>query len=513
MALEHVAQGQTRLQTPGLAPDARGIALGRYALMVFPTLEGVVSWLRLYSAEAALDELLAGLEIVRLRSPLQSREMGVRIPAVSSYACDRAARLTRLLGGATYTGSARHFVKYRDERSPYGYDTADAGPVPAGADLVVFGDDFVQSYVREGELPLARLLLRLSLRRVPGDEHRDELRRELRVAVPAGLGDGVIRYLWRSRVSGEATLVTPARASAFADERGRSYLLLRLRDVPARIVELLRGVPGIEVFRAVGPGVAVALGWAHPIDLTSCQSVFPVDQVHVFWPGDRIDVLPGPLEFSDLAHLTRVDVGAELAHGDGTAAVGEPTHAQASPSAIAVALRLAPAAGQPRRVVATLIPNEHAERLRRLVLVLPPTSLRAYRVAMTTRGILVVGQGELDLVPLGELLTELAPGILVPLGLELVPRVAPDVLARALGHDAGEWTVFSADGAPFQLGDAELVSLERRALLPTALESAELVRAPEGELGAPTVVNDEVGRFALWGLPDPDRDGNKLLPP
>ena len=58
MALEHVAQGQTRFFTPGVAPDPRGILLGRFCLMTFPTLEGAVSWLRLYSAEASLDELM-----------------------------------------------------------------------------------------------------------------------------------------------------------------------------------------------------------------------------------------------------------------------------------------------------------------------------------------------------------------------------------------------------------------------------------------------------------------------
>src|SRR5690349_2451009 len=125
MALEHVAQGQTRFLTPGVAPDPRGVLLGRFCLLTFPTLEGVVSWFRLYSHEASLDELLAGLEITRVRTPLQSREMVIRIPAVSSYACDRAARLTRLVGGAVYTGTAKHFVKYRDDRSPYGYDAVD----------------------------------------------------------------------------------------------------------------------------------------------------------------------------------------------------------------------------------------------------------------------------------------------------------------------------------------------------------------------------------------------------
>ena len=117
--------------TPGVAPDPRGILLGRFCVMTFPTLEGAVSWFRLYSSEAALDELLANLAITKCKTVLGSREIVVQIPAVSSYAADRAARLCRLVGGAIYTGTAKHFVKYRDDRSPYGYDAVDIGTMPA----------------------------------------------------------------------------------------------------------------------------------------------------------------------------------------------------------------------------------------------------------------------------------------------------------------------------------------------------------------------------------------------
>src|SRR5262252_2669091 len=77
MALEHVAQGQTRFFTPGVAPDPRGILLGRLCVMTFPTLEGAVSWFRLYSSEAALDELLPNLSIAKCRTALGSCELVV----------------------------------------------------------------------------------------------------------------------------------------------------------------------------------------------------------------------------------------------------------------------------------------------------------------------------------------------------------------------------------------------------------------------------------------------------
>ena len=506
MALEHVAQGQTRFFTPGVAPDPRGVLLGRFCVMTFATLEGAVSWFRLYSSEASLDELMAHLTITKCRTALGSREIVVQIPAVSSYASDRSARLARLVGGAIYTGTAKHFVKYRDDRSPYGYDAVDIGTMPASTDFMVHGDEFSQGYVREGDLPFARLLFRLSIRKLPGGEQLDaEDRGELYLAVARGLSDGIIRYLWRNRVDAQAGLFTPGSTSAFDDQaRDRGYMWIRARALPERILALFLGTPGIDVFRPAGASAAVAVGYEHPIDLASCASVFPPDTFHVFWPGDRVDVLPGPLVLSDIADLTRVDLELERPR--------EPRpHAGGPAEAIGVALKLAAAMGPPRRVVATLIPLEHAARLKRILFALPPVSLRGHRVAATDRGILVIGSENLDVIPLGQLLCELTPGLLVPLGMDVVPRVSPEVLARALGHAAGVVTVFTSDGRPFQVNEGAFTTLERRSLAKVEVERAEAIDYSADAAADAQVINDAVGRFALWGFPDaPDR---KLLPP
>jgi hypothetical protein len=505
MALEHVAQGQMRFFTPGVAPDPRGILLGRFCLMTFATLEGAVSWLRLYSSEASLDELMAGLTITKAKTALGSREVVVQIPAISSYAADRAARLARLVGGAIYTGTAKHFVKYRDDRSPYGYDAIDIGGLPANAEFMVHGDEFAQAYAREGDLPFAKLLFRLSIRKLPGGENLGpEDRGELYLAVAHGLADGIIRYLWRNRVEAQAGVFSPRSQSAFDDQaRERGYMLIRARNLPERILALFLGTPGIDVFRPTGQNAAVAVGYEHPIDLASCASVFPQGTFHVFWPGDRVDVLPGPLELSDIADLTKVDLVIERA--------GQSPADAAAADPIGVDLKLAAAMGPPRRVVATLIERAHASRLKRILFALPPVSLRGHRVSVTDRGILVIGTENLDVIPLGQLLCELTPGLLVPLGMDVVPRVSPDVLARALGHGPGFVTVFTPDNRPFQVPDSGFQTLERRSLAKLDAE-----RASVDDFGAEPnpdveVVNDAVGRFALWGFPDaPDR---KLLPP
>ncbi len=506
MALEHVAQGQSRFMTPGVAPDPRGVLLGRFCLLLFPTIEGVVSWLRLYSAEGSLDELLAGFEITKVRTPLQSREMVVRIPAVSSYTCDRAARLVRLVGGSIYTGTAKHFVKYRDERSPYGYDAVDVGALPAGCDFMLHGDEFTQAYTREGDAPLARLLFRLSLRRVPGADKLDaDDRADLILAVARGLGDGVIRYLWRNKVDADIGLVTPGGASAFDDPgTDRSYFLMKVRAIPERILELFLGTPGIDAFRPVTANAAVAVGFAHPIELSSCGSLLPAETFHLFWPGDRVDAVPAPLELSRIGDLTRIDLELE--------APREPAPAKSmAADPVGVPLRLAQAMGSPRRVTAALVPLAQSAWLKRLVYLLPPSSLRGHRVAVTDRGVLIMGTENVDIVPLGQLLCELSPGLLVPLGMDVVPRVSAEVLARALGHASGIITVFAHGAAPFQVAEASLLPLERRALAKLEAEKVEVKDVSASAVLDPTVVNDPVGRFALWGFPALGRD-KKLLP-
>src|SRR4051812_29020077 len=492
VALEHVAQGQTRFFTPGVAPDPRGILLGRSCLMTFATLEGAVSWFRLYSSEASLDELLANLSIVKCRTALGSREIVVQIPAVSSYAADRSARLARLVGGAIYTGTSKHFVKYRDDRSPYGYDAVDIGAMPAGTDFMVHGDEFAQGYIREGDLPFDRLLFRLSIRKIPGGENlAPEDRGELYLAVAHGLADGIIRYLWRNRVEAEAGLFNPRTQSAF-EERQRGYMWIRVRALPERILALFLGTPGIDVFRPAGANAAVAVGYQHPIDLASASSVFPPDTFHVFWPNDRVDVLPGPLSLSDIADLTKVDVELDKPRDPAQ-------HGGGPPEPIGVELRLAAAMGPPRRVVATLIPVEHGPRLKRILFALPPVSLRGHRVSVTDRGILVVGSENLDVIPLGQLLCELTPGLLVPLGMDIVPRVTPEVLARALGHQPGVVTVFpppsaKGDDRPFQIPESAFSTLERRSLAKMDVDKADVTDLGAEPSPEAQIVNDAVGR-------------------
>ncbi len=503
--LERVSLGQSRFITPGIAPDPRGVVLGRHGMLLFPTLEGVVSWLRLYSAESSMDELLAGMSIMRVHTPLGSRAMALQIPATSSYALDRAARCARLVGATTFTGTSNHFVRYRDDRSPYGYDAVEINALPRGADFMLHDEEFAQTYAREGELAFDKLLFRLSLRRKPGsDKLRPDERHELFLVVAKGLGDGIIRYLWRNRVLAEVGLVSPKVQSSFRDlGEARGYLIIRVRDIPERILELFLATPGIDVFRSVAPNVAVQVGYSHVIDLSSCASLFASDSYYLFWGGiERVDVVAGPLALSGVEHLARIEINLEKA--------SEPHDLGVLPAeAVGVPVQLVPSLASARHVVATLIPLDQAHRLKQLVYALPRTALRGHRVAITDRGILLLARADIDVVPLGQLLSEIAPGLLAPLGMDLVPRVAPEVLSRALGHSSGMFTVFPHEGNPFQIGEEHLVPLERRSVAKIEVDDVHITDARAVPAAEPQVQNDPVGRFSLWGFPAPK--STKLL--
>lgn len=502
--LERVALGQTRFAIPGVGTDARGVVLGKLGILLFASIEGVVRWFRLYADEDSLDDLLPNTKILRVISPLKSRACLLVLPATSSYVLDRAARCARLAGGATYTGTSRHFVAYRDERSPYGYDVIDLGSPPAGSEYVLHGEEAAQAYAREGDIDVGQLIFRLSLRRVPGAERLDsEARASLYLTAASGLAPGLVRYLLRYRVSAEITLLEFEKKSAFAAPGEDQTVLLKVRDLPDRLLKSLRGVPGLCVLRPVGDNIAVEVGYAHPIALTSASSLFVRDRFYFFFgASDRLDVVKGPLAFSAAEHLTELRL-APAPPRAGTAV-------RAPAGGVGVDIRLVPTLAPPRRVAAALIGWNEAVRLKKLVYTLPPVLLHGHQLAVTDRGLLLVANEGVDVVPLGTLLSEVAPGLLIPVGMDLVPRVPTEVLAAAIEHELGEakrgdtsrrLTVFPHDGRPFFVDAGKLQPLERQALariqVPEA-EGADLTATVPG--GTPRVVNDRVGRFALWGF-------------
>ena len=501
--LEHVALHQTRFNTPGVAPDGRGVLLGKLGLVLVPSLDGLVTFFRLLADDTPLDDLLPTLKIHQVRNPLGGRELVTQFHAASSYLLDRAAQVARLAGGLVFTGSSKHFVKYRDDKSPLGYDVSELH-AEEGADFVLYGGEFTQGYARVKELPFAQLVFRLSPRPLPGEGTLSGRRtrrplsaseRELLwLVVEPGLAPSLLTYLWRNRVPVEATLLSRG-GGAF--EEGRRFLLARTQKLPERMVSLFLQVPGIELYRPVGNNVVVELGYRHPFRLEACPSVFEADRFYVFaGRRDTVDVIavPGGL---------RLVEGEKLIAAHFELSEAEPLRSEpAPPEPVTVRLRLVPTPAPPRRVTGTLLPWRHVDWLKRLVFAVPPTVLAGYRLAPVDRGLLIVSPQGVDGVPIGEMLQQAAPSIYVPVGYEFLPRVSAPVLTDHVGGTSGRVVVVTRDAEPVAVEDEAFEPLGRRILGRLEVELArrdERAGAPRPEVDV-AVHNEPAGPLPLWGF-------------
>jgi hypothetical protein len=491
--LEHVALNQTRFNTPGVAPDNRGILLGKQGALLFSSVDRLVGFFRVFCDESSMDDLLPKLKIHQVRTPLESREFLVFFHASTSYLLDRASRIAALFGGLAFTGSGKHYVRYRDNGSPLGYDIATLHTDPA--DFVLYADTFTQGYNRVKDVGFDQLVLRLSLRPLPGDDEAD--RDLLWLTVRSGLARPVLVYLWRNRVRADAAMVQPQGQGAFGG--GASLLLVRVHDLPERMLKLYCKVPGIEVHRPVADNVIVQLGFRHPFRLESCASVFDKEKFYVFsGERDAVEILatPPPLVPANDLIGGGFDLG-DRAEKDPRAMEGKKL------DKLEVELKLVPSPGARRRVTATLVPWSQAGWLKRLVYALPPTLLATYRVAAVAEGLFIIGEQGIDGLPIGDLFQEAAPSIYVPIGHEFLPRVSAEVLTDHVGGVANRFVVFPLGApAPLSLEHGLFEPLGRRALarLETSARTRDERMPPPRTLTPATVVNEDAGALPLWGF-------------
>jgi hypothetical protein len=522
--LQRVALGQVRFNVPGLAVDARGVVGGRQLAVRLAAIDRLVSFFRVLSAEQNLDDLQPGLRIVYARGAAGTREAIVFLPASSAHTGDVIARAARLAGGQCFTGSSKHFVQFRDAGAPLGYDAAVASQETG--DVILYGAEQDVAYRIDTELPLSKLLLRLSLQRQAAGGTA-ETEGTFYLVARRGLGPLVAEYLHRARMRGgrvggvigaggaagvlEAGEVREPGAvrlhaavaicevgarSAFS--AGRAFWLFKLEGVPARMRGLLTGTPGLELFAPVTEHVAVAVGYRHPIALGSCRGSFSSDRLTLFSPRAdgvmEIQPLPVLAAIEDVVHIR-----PPLARDPERVAARSTVRPE-----VAVPLRLEPTADPRRHAVGALVPWARVDWLRRLCYALPSTALRGYRVAVLQRGVLVLASAALEGFPFGVLLDAAAPDVLVPLGTRLRPAVSPELLAERVGAQGGALVVFPALGAPpFRVAADAVQPLDRRVLSlmkEAAIEPTAVNTEPPTVAAAVEIENDPLGPMPLWGL-------------
>lgn len=464
--------------------------LGQRGIVLFPSIDRVVAFLRAYGDDSSLDDLVPSLEIRRLVTPLKTREVMLSVASESSYRMDRIAGFAKLAGGLVFTGTSRHFVKYRDAGSPLGYDVGELAD--DNADVVLYHDAFQQPYAFERQIPLRELILKLApVPRPPAGDRK--LTRLFATAAP-GLGAAVVRYLFRWRVTADVAIAEWPADSAFEDVPRKLYLF-DLRDPPQRIATLLRSVPGVTLFEPVGDHVAVEHGFDHPIALDSCASIFGDEGIWLFRGDGRTDVVTPMPPFAPVRTLVQSeyqDAGA--------------SSRQASPSpdslGLALDLRVAHTLAPWRAVVASVVPIAQREWLARLLYALPAGTLAALRVAVAQDYVYFLDPNGIEGVPLGTFYSEVGTRVYVPAGTSLVPAVSREVLDELLRGRGDGHVFFWADGTPPRfVSDAAFGSVTKRALREIAGQSVRAGAPEAAEPGLPLLQYPEARAFPLRGVP------------
>jgi hypothetical protein len=271
------------------------------------------------------------------------------------------------------------------------------------------------------------------------------------------------------------------------------HWLFRIEALPRRLLGLLTRTPGLRLLFEEGPGVAVEYGYSHPFNLAACP-VFGRESLSLFLGagprGKRVE----PIVVEKLPAL--VDAAALVEPAVGELAYNRPQVASASePSRVSVELRVVPSSSVSDRPVASRLGERDLALLRRLAYVLDRRTLRTTRVAMTSAGLFLIGQGDLDPFPLGELHASPHPRMYVPVGWEVMPRVAAGLVVDALGRDADTLYFFDRNGGVLGLDPAKFVSLEQSLLQPGVWVPAQAQSfAEELRVELPTLWLDSLPR-------------------
>ncbi len=424
------------------------MALGAKGLVLLPTIDRLVGFFAVYTRDRSLEDLTASLAIHVVRSNLGSREIALEFAAESSDRMDRVADTARLVGGYTLTGTSRHFVQYRDVAAPFGYDATEL--VATDAALAVYHERVAQTYAIEQAIDLRALLLRLMPRVDPASRADPG---PLVVVAAQGLGPALVRYLVRSHVEGEVCVVEWPPESAFDDGPVRRWIL-RVPELPARLRPLLTSTPGVTCFTPAGPGVAVEVGYRHPVELRACPLFDEVGLVLLRGRGDEawiVERLPPMGELTTFSHVElrppeRVSIASESA--------------APAPATLRVRLHVVPSSRPWRNVSATWVEPAQLPLLRRLAYALPHATVSQAQVALTARGALLRCAGGVDGIPLGTFYVEIHPRVYIPAGHEIAPAVAPEVLARALDTTPSQYVFIPPDARAVVVEESAFAPLE-----------------------------------------------------
>ncbi len=297
--------------------------------------------------------------------------------------------------------------------------------------------------------------------------------------------------------------------SSFDEGPVRRYIM-RIPELPKRMRPMMATTPGITTFLPAGPGVAVEMGYRHPVALRACPVFDPQGLVLLRGRGDEPWSLDKSPQMGDLRAFARV----ELRNESGADALK--ATATKLPDPVRVPLRVVPSPAPWKNVTATWIQPAQIPLLRRIAYALPHRTILRTQVALTEKGAFLRSSDGIEAIPLGMFFVEFHPNLFIPAGYDVTPAVAPEVLYRALGASASQVLfidnaarAIAVEGSAFS--PLETALLEAQAWEPLVADA--ITRALEE---APVDLKLEpLGMFALSQVQPPPgaSEGAPQLPP
>ena len=418
--------------------------------------------------------------------------------AQNSRMMDRIAGASKWIGASVFTGTTKHFVKYRDAKSPYGYDVVDVEVLEKQNTFRIYNLEDSEMYTYGREIKLKDLLIKCSLKKKHARATDLNTGGKCWLLCERGLASGVLRYLWKNQVKGRAAIVTGTNGNGTQQGTfSKPKTLIEVHDLPDRILALFERTPGIATFLALSEHLGVEVGYEHPIGLEQCETIFGNETLHFFdGTHDTFIEFKEALQFYSIESL--ISNGFELSSSKSSQAL-EP----GGGSLGQIQLDLVQTSSPPQNVNASFVPLDKAGRLKKLVFALPPRELQKHGIVSLDLGFLIVGKKEFSF-PLGEPLTEVFKGLFLPIGIEWIPRVSANTLAKSIGHERGMISVLLGGTDNFRVQENAVVPLEQEVIGGLEIADAEVLNySLDSVSSAPQIVNKPISRFALWGFEGP----------
>ncbi|MBL8607038.1 MAG: hypothetical protein JNL38_06950, partial [Myxococcales bacterium] len=243
----------------------------------------------------------------------------------------------------------------------------------------------------------------------------------------------------------------------------RRYVM-RIAELPARMRPLLATTPGITSFLPAGPGVAVQMGYRHPVALRACPVFEPTGLVLIRGDGKDPWTLDKTPQMGDLRAFARVELRTDD-RPDARPALGT-----TKPDEVRVPLRVVPSVAPWKNVTASCIDLVQLSLLRRIAYALPHQTIARTQIAVTPRGAYLRCSSGIEAVPLGTFFVEIHPNLFIPAGYDVIPAVAPEVLYRALGASSSQVLFVDPLARAVAVDEASFVPLETAVLESAAWE-------------------------------------------